>query len=528
MIDLAIVNARVWTGVSSHPEAEAVAIAGETIAFVGTTADVRPLIGRRTRVLDAAGRRVLPGLNDAHAHFVGGGFSLAGSDLRAARSEAAFAAAVGRKVAGLEAGQWLCRGQWDHEGWPEGRRPSRRGLDPVTPQNPVFLRRIDGHIAVANSLALGRAGITRDTVDPAGGSIERDPQSGEPTGILVDAAMDLVDRFVPDPSPAERLEAARQASRHAARLGVTSVLGLGDLDDLEALLALDAAGELQTRVTVGLPASRRGALAELRSRPGLDGTRLRVGPLKLFADGSLGARSALFFDAYEDDPSTCGLAMGEEEDLFRVVRELDAAGLQVALHAIGDRAVRRGLDAFEQAAARNGLRDSRHRIEHAQAVQPPDHGRFARLGVVASIQPCHCIDDMRWVERRLGERSRFAYPYRSLCDAGARIASGTDWPVEPLDPMLGLYAAVAREFPEGGPAGGWYPAERVDMAQAVSDYTAGSAFAEFAEDRKGRIGNGMLADLVILDRDLLAAPACEILGTQVIATVVGGRVVYEG
>ncbi len=526
MIDLAIVNGRVWTGVPGAPEAQALAVAGDRLVAVGTDAEVRRLAGPCTRLLDAGGRRVVPGFHDAHTHFVSGGFALSGSELRQARSEAEFAAAVARAAARLEPGAWLCRGQWDHEGWPEGRRPSRWTLDPVTPRNPVFLRRIDGHIAVANSLALRQAGVSRDTPDPPGGTVERD-ERGEPTGILVDEAMDLIASRVPEPSPAERTEAARQASRHAASLGVTSVLSLGDIESLDALRDLDRRGELLTRVAVGLPASCRHRIRDL-GLPGRPGAGLlSLGPLKLFADGSLGARSALFFDPYEDDPSTSGLAMCTEEELCRRVAEVDAAGLQAAVHAIGDRAVSWTLNAFERAANGRPRRDARHRLEHAQAVRPADRARFAALGVTASLQPCHCIDDMRWVERRLGSRAQFAYPYRSLRDAGARVALGTDWPVEPLDPMLNLYAAVTREFPQGGPPGGWYPAERVRLEDALADYTAGSACAGLAEDRLGVLAPGMLADLVILERDILAVSPREILGCRPAATIVGGRVVFE-
>ena len=276
-----------------------------------------------------------------------------------------------------------------------------------------------------------------------------------------------------------------------------------------------------------LPAHCHAALSELGLRPGFGDPLLRLGAVKLFADGSLGARSALFFEPYEDDPSTCGLAMASEAELCREVAALDRAGLQIALHAIGDRAVHWALNAFAGATRANGPRAARHRVEHAQAVQPPDRARFAELGVLASLQPYHCIDDMRWVEKRLGARARHAYPYRSLLDQGARVALGTDWPVEPLDPMLALYAAATREFPAGGPSGGWYPEEKVSLAQALADYTYGSAVAEFEEARKGAIAVGQLADLVLLSRDVLEIPPREILETRAILTVLGGQMISE-
>lgn len=526
-VDLAILDATLWSSGARLPEADALAVCGDRIAAIGRSADLRRLITGRTRVVEAGGRLLLPGFNDAHVHFVSAGFGLGQAELRTAGTRQEFAAAVARYAARQPPGTWLANGQWDHEAWPDRRRPDRQLLDAVAPQHPVFLCRLDGHIGVANSLALERAGVRRDTPDPAGGTIERDPGTGEPTGILVDTAMDLVARHLPEPTAAERRQAALAACRHAAALGVTSVHALGDVDDFLALQELRSRGELCNRVYMVLPARRHQALAELGLRPGFGDPLLRLGAVKLFADGSLGARSALFFEPYEDDPSTCGLAMQSEADLCRQVAELDRAGLQVALHAIGDQAVHWALNAFEGAAQANGTRPARHRVEHAQAVQPQDRARFADLGVLASLQPYHCTDDMRWVERRLGGRARYAYPYRSLVDHGARVAVGTDWPVEPLDPMLALYAAATREFPAGGPTGGWYPEEKVSLAQAVTDYTYGSAFAEFEETRKGTLAVGQLADLVLLSRDLFAIPPREILETKAVLTVLGGQVVSE-
>jgi len=526
MTTLAVVNAKVWTG-SRGQTAEAIAVDGDRLTAVGSNAEIGALLTARTRVLDARGRLLLPGFNDAHVHFLAGGDALAAADLRAAPDERAFAAAVARRAAGLPPGTWIRSGQWDHEAWPGQRRPTRGLLDAAAPRHPVFLRRIDGHMGVANSLALNLAGITRASTDPAGGTIERDPVSREPTGILVDAAMDQITRHIPEPTPEERFQAAMAATRHAAALGVTSVQYSGGMEEFQALQDLERRGALATRVYMLLPPAERHWLPNQAAAPTEPQPMVRLGAVKLFADGSLGARSALFFEPYEDAPETCGLAMQSEEELCRRVADIDAAGQQVALHAIGDRAVHWALNAFERAAQANGRRDARHRVEHAQAVRPEDRVRFARLGVIASIQPYHCIDDMRWVERRLGGRCVNAYPYQSLARAGTRLALGTDWPVEPLDPMLALYAAVTREFPSGGPSGGWYPGERVRLEQALADHTQGSAFAEFADHRKGTLCPGQLADFALLSEDILALPPRQLLETRVVATVVGGQVVYE-
>lgn len=523
MADLVILNAKVWTAGARQPAAEAVAVGGSTIEAVGSTAEIRGHVGRRTRVIDAAGRLVLPGFNDAHVHLLSGGFSLLGVNLRPARDERHLADLLGEHVAALPRGRWVTGGEWDHEAWPSRRHPDRRLIDGVTADHPALLRRLDGHISLANSLALRLAGVSRQTPDPAGGRIARDAD-GEPTGILVDTAQELVARLVPPPGESESLDAARAAVRHAARLGVTSVQTTTDSRELAVYRRLHEGGELSVRLYAIMAFDD---WQETSLGPGGD-AMLRTGGVKLFADGSLGAGSALLSEPYDDNRDSRGLAIHSQEELCRMVQQIDAAGCQVALHAIGDAAVRGALDAFERAAAAGGRRDSRHRVEHAQVVRPEDRERFARLGVVASVQPSHCTDDMRWIERRLGpRRCRIAYPLRSLLAAGARVAAGTDWPVEPLDPMLGLHAAAAREFPEGGPPGGWHPDEKVTMEEAIEAYTLGSAFAEFEETRKGSIEPGKLADMVIVSRDLLTIAPQEILGADVDATISGGKVVYE-
>ena len=523
--ELAIVNAKVWTVDPQGGLAEAVAVRGGRIVAVGSTADVRVHIGPGTEVIDAAGRGLLPGFNDAHAHLVSAGANLLAPDFRGAADEGEFVRMLAEHIASLPKGTWVTRGQWDHESWPTRRLPTAGLIDPVSPDHPVFLRRLDGHVGVANSLALKLAGVTRKTPDVPGGRIVRDASTGEPTGPLVDAAAELVRRAIPQPDEAENLAAARAALACAARHGVTSLQTPCSLGEYRLYRRLRDAGELTARLYAILPADEIDtAAAERHAGDEL----LRTGAVKIFADGSFGAASALLSEPYADEPGSVGVALCEPDRLVELVRAADAAGLQAAVHAIGDEAVHRTLNAFEQVLRAGGRRGARHRIEHAQMIRPADRGRLADLGVIASLQPSHCIDDMRWIERRLGPRCRWAYPYRSLVESGAPIALGTDWDVEPLAPTLGLYAAVTRQFPAGGPTGGWYPAEIVSIRQAVSDYTLGSAYAEFQEGAKGTLRPGKLADMVLLSRDLLSIPAAEILDAAVEMTFLAGRAVFGG
>jgi hypothetical protein len=524
--DLVLRGGRVWAG-KGLPPATALAVRGERIVAVGGDSDLRPWIGRSTRVVELAGRLVVPGFNDAHVHFLAGGSGLLSVDLRAARDEADLARRLGEFARGLPKGSWILNGNWDHEAWPSRTLPTRAAVDAATPDHPVFVNRLDGHMSLANSLALRLAGVTRDTVDPDGGTIVRD-ETGEPTGILKDNAQELVARVIPEPTREENLRSARAALAEAACLGVTTVQDNSSIDALPTYLELRARGELTARISVWRPIEALTALKGAGVRTGLGDDWVRVGALKILSDGSMGAGTAAFFEPYADDPKTSGLLLYPVAELRRLIREADAAGFQLAVHAIGDRANALVLDAFEEAIRVNGPRDRRLRIEHAQVVRRSDLARYRGLGVVASIQPSHAIDDMRWAEKRIGkERCRDAYSFRSFLEAGIPVAFGTDWYVEPLDPRIGLYAAVTREFTEGGPPGGWLPEERIGLEDALDLYTRGSAHAEFAEERKGTLEVGRLADLVVFARDLTRIPAREILTTPVDLTVVGGRVVYE-
>jgi hypothetical protein len=525
--DLVIVNAKVHTVDPARPSAQAVAVCGETIAKVGTTAEVRALAGARTRVIDARGRLVLPGFNDAHVHLVSGAEEIVGVDLRPAKDEQDFARRLGEHARRLPKGRWILGGYWDHEAWPSKALPTSALLDGVTRDHPVFVQRLDGHMGVANGAAMRLAGITRGTAAPDGGTIVRDA-SGAPTGVFKDNAMDLITRAVPPPTLEETVEKARAALEHAAGLGVTTIQDMtAGATELRAYQALRDAGELTARIY----SIQNHGIDGLRSagvETGFGDDWLRIGGVKLFADGSMGSGTAVFFEPYADDPKTSGLLIQSPEALEKAAFDADAAGFQLVIHAIGDRANAIVLDIVEKLQRERGARDRRPRIEHAQVVRDADKPRFKALGAIASIQPSHCIDDMRWAEKRIGRaRSAIAYDFRSFVDAGARIAFGTDWYVEPLNPMLGLYAAVTRQFPDGTPADGWFPEERIRMEQAIEYYTLGSAYAEFAERRKGSITEGKLADLVMVSRDLLTIPPREILETRALLTVVGGRVVHE-
>ncbi len=525
--DLVLFGGRVWTG-QDLPEGTAIAIRGERVVAVGDDATVKAMAGPGTRVVDLAGRLVVPGFNDAHVHFLDGGFGLLSVDLRPAKTEADFAKRLGDYAKTLPKGTWILQGNWDHEAWPTKALPTRQAIDAVTPDNPVFVSRLDGHMALANSLALRLAGVRGDTKDVDGGTIVRDA-AGEPTGILKDNAQELVGRVIPDASREMNLRAARAALEEAARVGVTTIQDNSTVDALPTYMQLRAQGELTARLYVWRYASS--ALAPLLSagvRTGLGDDWIRLGALKILSDGSIGSATAALFEPFVSNPASTGLLLHTPDELGRMIAEADANGFQLAVHAIGDRANSLVLDAFERAASADGPRDRRFRIEHAQHVRASDIPRYKALGVVASVQPSHCIDDMRFVEQHVGpKRLADAYRWRSFLDAGVPLAFGTDWFVEPLDPRLGLYAAITREFPEGGPAGGFEPQEKLTLAQALDAYTRGSAYAEFAERDKGTLAPGKLADLVVFEKDLFRIPPRQILTTPVDLTVVGGRVVFE-
>jgi predicted amidohydrolase YtcJ len=529
--ELLVTNARVFTVDPARPEAEAVAVIGERIVAVGSSAETSGWRGPRTEVLDAGGRRVLPGFNDSHVHFFEASARLAQVKLKDARSPEELARRVAEHAKALPKGEWVTGGTWDEQGFERPRLPTRADLDRLTPDTPVFVERYDGHMALANGVALRLAGVTRATQAPPGGELVRDA-SGEPTGVLKDAAMSLVSRLIPTPSREARQRAIRAGLRHAASLGVTSIQDMGpSSDDVAVYAELLERGELTLRVAAAPLETRWQEQAKLGLRRAFGSPWLRLGALKGFADGSLGSSTAFFFEPYTDDPATSGLLSDEMQPVEGMRERLaraDAAGLQLCIHAIGDRAISIVLDLFEGVVKVNGPRDRRFRIEHAQHMAPADFARFAALGVIASVQPYHAIDDGRWAEARIGrERARTTYAFRSFLDAGVRLALGSDWYVAPLDPMQTLHAAVTRATLDGKRPGGWVPEQRISLAEAIAAYTAGAAFAEFQERDKGRLAPGQLADLVILGEDVFSVPAERIRDVKVDFTIVGGRVVYR-
>jgi predicted amidohydrolase YtcJ len=529
--DLIIINATIHTMDQGRPLAGAVAVSGNRIIAVGTTKEIRKLAGANTRVIDAKGQLVLPGFNDAHVHFMSGGFQLSSVDLRDASSQQEFAERIRAFADKLPPGRWITGGDWDHERWPDAKLPTKELIDRFTPNTPVFVNRLDGHMALANSLALKLANVTRQTLDPPGGVIVRDPKTGEPTGVLKDAAQSFIWKVFPTPSFEEKLAAARAATNHAASVGVTSVQDMSAGTDVGVYQALVDRGELKNRIYAVWPLPRWERLAQTGVRAHFGSAMLRTGGLKGFADGSLGSTTALFYGPYEDAPNTSGIPSDEmfpEGVMLERVRGADRAGLQVIIHAIGDRANDLILSIYEQVENENGDRDRRFRIEHAQHLRAQDISRFARDHVIASMQPYHAIDDGRWAEKRIGhERAKTTYAFRSLLDSGATLAFGTDWTVAPLDPMLSIYAAVTRRTLDGKHPGGWIPEQRISVEEAVRAYTVGSAFAEFQEKEKGTIVTGMLADLVILSRDIFKIDPKEIEKAKVVTTIMDGRVVYE-
>jgi predicted amidohydrolase YtcJ len=528
--DLVLLSAKIWTGDPARPAAQALAVRAGRIVALGDNADVDKLRGPATRVVDAKGRRVVPGLIDAHTHMSGGGFNLLALDLRNTKTPAEFTRMVAEFARTRPPGVWLTDGAWDHEQWSPPRLPTRELLDPATGDRPTCLSRQDGHMMVCNSLALKLAKITRESPDPAGGVIVRD-EKGEPTGVLKDAAMDAISDARPQRTPEELLRSLRAAMKHAASVGVTSVQDLpGDPGDVAAWDALRRAGEMTLRVTYRPSLSSWEKARDLRTSMKND-QWFRIGGVKGYADGSLGSTTALFFEPYSDEPGNRGVFASEAIPLSKMeerIRAADAAGLQVVVHAIGDRANAEILDLFERVARANGPRDRRWRIEHAQHLRPADVPRFARLGVVASMQPYHAIDDGRWAEKRIGrERCRTSYAFRSLLDSGARLAFGSDWDVAPLSPISGIDAAVTRRTIDGKNPAGWFPEQRISVAEALKAYTVDAAWSAFEENDKGTLAPGKLADFVVLSKDILSIPKNEIVDTAVDTTVVGGRVVFD-
>jgi predicted amidohydrolase YtcJ len=533
--DLAVFG-KVWTGDSTRPLVGAVATRGDTIVAVGDSASIAKLIGERTRVMQNGSALVTPGFMDGHVHLLDGGFQLSSVDLRDADSPEEFVRRIAAFAAERRPGEWITGGDWDHERWPGAPLPRKEWIDSVTPNNPVFVSRLDGHMGLANGLALGAAGVTRTTREVVGGAMVRDRTTGDLTGILKDQAMNPVLDAAARPS-VEQVDAALQrAMTSLNERGVTAVGALSSSGrsavwtawtEYAGVFRARQRGSLTLRVALFPPLSDWRSAAESLRVNGPGDEWVRLAGVKGYIDGSLGSTTALFFQPYEDDPSTSGLLVTPEDSLRHWIGAADSSGLQVAVHAIGEKANALVLDIYDSVASAHGPRDRRFRIEHVQHLRPQEIRRVADQRVVASMQPFHLSDDGRWAGKRLGARVSDSYVFRSLIDAGTRLAFGSDWPVAPADPILGIYAAVTRRTLDGKNPGGWIPEQKISVAEALRAYTRDNAYAVFAEGSRGMLKPGYRADLVLLDQDLLSIPPEAIETARVRATIAGGRVVYQ-
>jgi predicted amidohydrolase YtcJ/VanZ family protein len=529
--DRIIDNARVYTMDPKNPTAEAIAIRGDRIARVGSRAAVMELRGPGTRVVDAGGSTIVPGLHDAHGHFANLGASLLNLDLRGTTGYQQIVDLVRERVATARPGEWITGRGWDQNDWAVKDWPTHDALSAVSPGNPVYLTRVDGHAALVNRRALEIAGLTRAARDPDGGRIIR-TAAGDPAGVLIDRAQEIVSSKIPPASDAQLDDQILRADREVRRLGLTAVHDAGtDARTIDAYKRLIDAGQLKTRLYVMVrgsldelkPFFERGPLADYGNH------HLAVRAIKVYADGALGSRGAAMLEPYADEPGTSGLLTMPPGEVYAQTLAASKAGFQTNTHAIGDRANRIVLDTYERVQREvPGARDLRLRVEHAQILDAADIPRFARLGIIASMQPTHATSDMPWVPARIG-RARMeegAYVWQKLLKSGARLASGSDFPVEEPNPMLGLYAAVTRQDPSGNPAGGWMPAERLSREEAVRSFTIDAAYAAHAESWTGSLQTGKVADLIMLSNDILRIPPQDILTTTVRFTMVGGEVVY--
>lgn len=526
---LLITNGKIWTGNARHMEAQAVAIAGNRIIAVGNTADILKLKGESTQVISLAGRRMLPGFNDAHVHFYYGGLSLSGPQLRYSSSQVELRNTLAQFARHVPKGQWITQGNWDHENWKPAILPDHALIDKATANWPVFVNRLDGHMSLANATALKLAGVDKNTKDVPGGVIVRDAE-GNPTGILKDAAQDLVSRVIPAPSQEQIIQALRAAQLYANSVGVTSVQDMSAAPDIfRAYQTMLRNGELHVRISGHQPLRSWQRLADLGVTADFGNEYLHIGGVKGFADGSLGSTTALLFQPYLDSPNTSGIPSAELSNpaqMWDDIDKADRAGLQIAIHAIGDKANSTILQFYGRIVSEHGERDRRLRIEHAQHLIAQDIPRFGQLHVIASMQPYQCIDDGRWAEKRIGpERAKTTYAFRSILDSGGTLAFGSDWDVAPMNPIMGIYAAVTRRTLDGKHPDGWVPEQKITVEEAVRAYTAGSAYASFDEKIKGTIEPGKVADFVVLSDDIFAINPVKIADTKIYLTIFDGQVV---
>src|SRR5436309_5256611 len=528
--DIIIAGGMVWTGLSTGaPQRGTIALADGRILAIGDDAQIGRYAGPKTQVIQAGGGLVLPGFTDGHTHFIDGGFQLASVSLRDAGTPQEFIRRLKEYAKTLKAGEWITGGDWDHTLWAGQPLPRHEWIDSVTSSNPVFVSRVDGHEALANAAAMRAAAVTQDTPTPSGGEVLRDARTGEPTGIFKDRALDLIGRVIPQPSPEQQDSALARALAYAASLGVTATSHVSaSWADLESYHRLERAGRLTMRVALYLPLESWQAVAETVSRSGHGDDWVKIGGLKGYMDGSAGSRTAYFFEPYSDSAGYQGLLQHPEADMRRWIGGADSAGLQLAVHAIGDRANAILLSIYDSVARAHGPRDRRFRVEHAQHLRPQDIPLFGKLGVIASVQPYHAIDDGRWVEQRIGPvRIKTTYPFRTLLDTGGRLAFGSDWTVAPLDPILGVYAAVTRRTLDGRNPDGWVPEQKISVAEAVHAYTVGAAYASLEDGIKGSIEPGKLADLAVLSDDIFHIDPVAIQNTKVDMTIFDGKVILD-
>jgi predicted amidohydrolase YtcJ len=528
--DLVVTNARIYTVDDAHPLAQAMAVRDGRVLFVGSTREARALAGPRTRVLDLGGRTVIPGMTDAHAHLLGLGELLRSVDLAGTRSYDEVIARVAARAKQAPAGSWIIGRGWDQNDWGDTRFPTHDALSRALPDHPVLLTRVDGHAALANARAMTAAGVTRETKDPEGGRIERGAD-GAPSGVFVDNAQDLVEKAVPALTTAERRAAVLAAVKEANRWGLTGLHDAGAVRatiDVYEELARAGTFDLRTYVMVSDDSAAIAHYVARGPQSELYGGQLWIRAIKLYSDGALGSRGAALLDPYADDPGNKGLLVSAPVHIRAVAEQGLRAGFQVNTHAIGDRGNRIVLDAYEQALAARPVADHRFRVEHAQILSPDDVPRFAELGVIPSMQASHQTSDMYWAGTRVGAgRLNGAYAWRSLLNTGVVVPNGSDFPVEQVNPLISFHAAVSRQDAHDWPAGGWYPEQRMTREEALRSMTIWPAYAAFQEAALGSLTSGKYADFVVLDQDIMRVPAELILTTNVLATYLGGRAVYE-
>jgi predicted amidohydrolase YtcJ len=528
--DMVIQGGMVWTGLSSGAaQPGAVAIQSGKILAAGDSATIAKYVGSGTQVIDARGGLVMPGFADGHNHFVDGGFQLGALDLRDAATPQEFVRRIAQYAGALQPGQWIVGGDWDHTLWPGQPLPRREWIDSVTPNTPVFIGRLDGHEALANTVALTAAGVTKATPTPSGGEILHDARTGEPTGIFKDGALGLVAQVVPAPSAEQTDSALARALAYAASLGLTATAHMSaSWAQLASYRRIEKAGRMTLRVYLYLPLDDWRAVADTIRASGRGDGWVRIAGLKEYVDGSAGSRTAFFFDAFDDSAGYHGLLRNPEQRMRTWIGDADSAGLQIAVHAIGDRANALVLAIYDSVARAHGARDRRFRVEHAQHLRPEDIPMFGALRIVPSMQPAHLIDDGRWVQQRIGpERIKTTYAFRTLLDTDAPLAFGSDWSVATLDPLTGVSAAVTRRTSDDKNPTGWVPEQKVTLAEALRAYTAGNAWAVFAEQRWGTLAPGREADVIVIDRNLFTMPAESLATARVTITIVGGKIVYR-